>query len=359
MAFNKRTWIDRDSEYPDRRRITSVDNEEDTKVVSVEREEGVIFVPGDKLDSTALNDLENRISEMDSVATSAITSAQTTANSRIPLSGSTAITGTLRPSTNAAVDLGSTSVRWRSIYASNMVATTFTGNLSGNATTATSATRATTATSATSASSSTSTAFTIGTSRLTSASAQTLVIYPQTGQDYAIRMGVHENWWRLMPLYTNTFDLGSPNALFRNAYIQNGVTTSSDANKKTDIADIDSDFAEEFIMSLKPKTYKMIDGTSGRTHHGLIAQDVAKSLSELGVNTSDFAGYVESPEYEYIAETILDESTGEKIHQTKEVATGGMTLGLRYEEFIPAIISVVQTQQKEIEELKKMISSKE
>lgn len=71
-------------------------------------------------------------------------------HSYLPLSGGT-LTGTvtsrsLAAATDSTYDIGTSSVRYRNIYAD-----TFTGNLSGNATTATTATSATTATTATNA----------------------------------------------------------------------------------------------------------------------------------------------------------------------------------------------------------------
>lgn len=73
-----------------------------------------------------------------------------THNTYLPLSGGT-LTGTvtsrnLTPSMDSTYDIGTSYVRYRNIYAD-----TFTGNLSGNATSATTATNATTATTATNA----------------------------------------------------------------------------------------------------------------------------------------------------------------------------------------------------------------
>lgn len=65
-------------------------------------------------------------------------------HSYLPLAGGTltgTVTGrTIQPSATNTYDLGTSSLKWRNVYA-----TTFTGNLSGNASTATTATNATTA----------------------------------------------------------------------------------------------------------------------------------------------------------------------------------------------------------------------
>lgn len=58
MAFVKRTWKDRISEYPNRR---TINDGVITKQVTVARDEGVITEAGDSFSAANLNDLENRI----------------------------------------------------------------------------------------------------------------------------------------------------------------------------------------------------------------------------------------------------------------------------------------------------------
>lgn len=50
-----------------------------------------------------------------------------------------------------------------------------------------------------------------------------------------------------------------------------------------------------FILALNPVSYKLNDGTSGRTHYGLIYQDVETILNALGMTSLDFAGFIKSP----------------------------------------------------------------
>lgn len=61
MAFIPKTWIDRISEYPNRRTLTRADGS--TDVVTVARNEGNISQEGTPLDAANLNDLEQRIAE--------------------------------------------------------------------------------------------------------------------------------------------------------------------------------------------------------------------------------------------------------------------------------------------------------
>lgn len=90
-------------------------------------------------------------------------------------------------------------------------------------------------------------------------------------------------------------------------------------------------------MKLKPVSFKMEDGTSGRTHYGLIAQDVEKTLDDLNMSGMDFAGFIKSP-----TESSLD----------GEVSEYDYLYSLRYDEFIAPLIKMVQMQQSEIDALK-------
>ena len=64
MAFVTNTWIDRVSEFPNRRTITNVNDSSDVKTVDVSRAEGTVTTQGTPLGASALNDLESRISAM-------------------------------------------------------------------------------------------------------------------------------------------------------------------------------------------------------------------------------------------------------------------------------------------------------
>lgn len=60
MAFVRRVWNDRISEYPNRR---TINDGVTTKLVTVGRDEGNITIQGDAFNSTNMNDLERRIEE--------------------------------------------------------------------------------------------------------------------------------------------------------------------------------------------------------------------------------------------------------------------------------------------------------
>lgn len=60
MAFNKKVWKDRISEYPNRR---TINDGVVTKVVTVARDEGNVTEAGDPFNASNMNDLEDRIEE--------------------------------------------------------------------------------------------------------------------------------------------------------------------------------------------------------------------------------------------------------------------------------------------------------
>lgn len=59
MAFSLKTWVNRISEYPNRRKLTHEDGR--TELVTVERAEGQISAEGNAFSAEEMNDLENRI----------------------------------------------------------------------------------------------------------------------------------------------------------------------------------------------------------------------------------------------------------------------------------------------------------
>lgn len=114
-------------------------------------------------------------------------------------------------------------------------------------------------------------------------------------------------------------------------YTASGTVSKSDRNTKTDIEELDTEKASEFIYSLKPSKYKYKDGTSDRYHHGFIAQDVKESMG-----TEDWGVYVD---------TSLDENDDNDIKM------------LRYEELIADLVATVQQQNKRIAQLEERIGN--
>jgi hypothetical protein len=82
---------------------------------------------------------------------------------------------------------------------------------------------------------------------------------------------------------------------FKNTvYDKNTTIHNSDANVKNSIKLIAEDSRyEKLFDSLKPVSFKFNYGTSGRTHTGLIAQDLKKSILDAGFTTKEVSAYCE------------------------------------------------------------------
>ena len=199
--------------------------------------------------------------------------------------------------------------------------------------------------------------------------------YPQIyGNGTSLQLGVDTNAAVGVVLQGGAFreagdgslNLGNGSHRWAVVYAKTGSINTSDRNEKNTIADIDPEQAEKLIMGLKPSTFKFNDGTSGRTHWGLISQDIEELLPQIGMSDLDFAGFIKTPKtedyYEDVPETVTDEETGEEKTVTrKELKTrtveGEYVYALRYSEFIAPLICMVQKQQKQIENLERRLSA--
>ena len=152
--------------------------------------------------------------------------------------------------------------------------------------------------------------------------------------------------------------LGWSSAKWGQIYSSSSTISTSDRNRKHDISYIgdeseydtdlrDSD-VEKLIMGIKPAVYKFDDGTSGRPHHGLIAQDFEDLLKEIGI---DHAGFIKSPKYirrlDEHGEDILD-NDGNPIYDTVD---GEYEYGFRYEELIADLVRFCQMQKERADSL--------
>lgn len=105
---------------------------------------------------------------------------------------------------------------------------------------------------------------------------------------------------------------------------------TSDETVKTDINSLDLQKSSDFIYSLKPCEYKMVNGTSDRFHHGFIAQEVKESLGN-----NDWGVYID---------------------QSLEEDSESNLKGLRYAEFIADMVATIQLQNKRIKELEEKVN---
>ncbi len=181
------------------------------------------------------------------------------------------------------------------------------------------------------------------------------------GNEFEITLGTNGyKYYITNEMFTTTSngyaDLGASNHRWNNIYAANGTIQTSDRTKKTEIADLSDDKSKAFIMGLTPVSYKMTEGTSGRTHYGLIAQDVEDLMETLSIDSKDFAGFIKSPK---VIRKDTDEDGNPLKRPTEEIVEGEYDYALRYDEFIAPLIKLVQNQQKEIEILKEKLSIKE
>lgn len=171
----------------------------------------------------------------------------------------------------------------------------------------------------------------------------------------------------IRPAGNATQSLGTSSNRFSTVYAAAPVISTSDKNKKHDIKMLNDETVTKIIRDCIPKSYKFDDGTSGRTHYGLIAQDIEKLLDKLGIDTKDFAGFIKSPRTKEIEEVVLDEegnpvldeNGNEKTKVRVETIKGEYDYALRYEEFISPLIRFVQLQDKEISEMKETLKQQQ
>lgn len=131
-----------------------------------------------------------------------------------------------------------------------------------------------------------------------------------------------------VPNSDQLYDLGKGGLYWNNIYCYSSATDLSDKREKTDIYYLaNSVKMDAFFDGLRPASYKMLHGTSGRTHYGMIAQDVEELMQHLGIDSKDFAGFVKS----------------EKDEETH--------YGLRYGEFIALCIDQIQQLKKRVKAL--------
>ena len=162
---------------------------------------------------------------------------------------------------------------------------------------------------------------------------------------YATRLGT-TNAYTYMSVNNNfrpSSDLlgscGTSEGRFTSVYAQNGAIITSDARKKTNISALSDKYLQFARKLLKlPRTYKMTDGQSGRTHIGFIAQDVEEIMTECGITDMEFAGLIKSPVY---ANKLLNDDGNEtdEYDTTSEIID--YKYWLRYDEFIPLIFALL------------------
>ena len=131
----------------------------------------------------------------------------------------------------------------------------------------------------------------------------------------------------IYPMSDNTFDIGSSSQRFKRLYATNGTIQTSDRDQKNTI--VESDLGLDFVNKLKPVSFKWNED-DGKTHYGLIAQEVEETLLDIGKTASDLGALSKE-----------DDSP----------------MGLSYSELISPLIKAVQDLKKENDDLKTLIKN--
>lgn len=85
--------------------------------------------------------------------------------------------------------------------------------------------------------------------------------------------------------------LGSAGHKWSTVYASSGQIQTSDRALKHSIEPIPEKYIN-MVDTLMPVRYKYDDGTSGRYHTGFVAQDVKAVMDELGIDSTEFGGWV-------------------------------------------------------------------
>lgn len=135
--------------------------------------------------------------------------------------------------------------------------------------------------------------------------------------------------------------LGSGSYKWHSIYCTDGAFNGSDRKLKENIADLDAESNKAFVLSLRPVSYKLKTGEGKRTHNGFIAQEVREAAeSTVGDIAAYQASVIDGDEEKYYDPTVPDEK---------------LLWQLNYSELIAPIVKLVQSQQQEIERLKKEV----
>lgn len=114
-----------------------------------------------------------------------------------------------------------------------------------------------------------------------------------------------------------------------------GSVTTSDERLKNSFKPLDE--FDEVYMEIEPCAFKFNNGTSGRYHFGVKAQDVKKAFEEHGYTTQDFGGFVQ----------MSDNPENEEYCGVDD------PMGIIYTEFVMWNMRKNQMQQKEIDFLRR------
>lgn len=132
-----------------------------------------------------------------------------------------------------------------------------------------------------------------------------------------------------------------------NVFASETINIDSDRRVKDDIR-YDLDDYEAFFRALKPCSYKLKRGTSGRRHTGFIAQELEQALLDSGKTSADLAAYCYDPDARRYESTDMGPKTA---------PTG--CYKIRYSELIALNTAMIQKLMAEVDALKTHVAELE
>lgn len=132
-----------------------------------------------------------------------------------------------------------------------------------------------------------------------------------------------------------------------NVFASETINIDSDRRVK-DAIRYDLDDYEAFFRALKPCSYKLKRGTSGRRHTGFIAQELEQALLDSGKTSADLAAYCYDPDARRYESTDMDPKTA---------PTG--CYKIRYSELIALNTAMIQKLMAEVDALKTHVAELE
>lgn len=132
-----------------------------------------------------------------------------------------------------------------------------------------------------------------------------------------------------------------------NVFASETINIDSDRRVRDDIR-YDLDDYEAFFRALKPCSYKLKRGTSGRRHTGFIAQELEQALLDSGKTSADLAAYCYDPDARRYESTDMD---------SKTAPTG--CYKIRYSELIALNTAMIQKLMAEVDALKTHVAELE
>ena len=93
------------------------------------------------------------------------------------------------------------------------------------------------------------------------------------------------------PYAARPIKLGTSSSPWSAVYANTSTIQTSDRNQKNSIEDLPDKYLAMFD-SLRPRRFKMNNGTSDRYHIGYIAQEVEEAMNDAGIDSQEFGGFI-------------------------------------------------------------------